>query len=616
MINAKRVKFLMLLSFVWTTHVQAMDETEATSLPPKASSSPPSGEAQAFDSHGTNRISFEPTQEKLSFVTIAQCTPWDPRCGYSTPVVKISHKVACAHPSSSSPSQPFKTGELDEEVRVFLQNFGLSSETSEEIWKTFVQITTDKQSEPFSLVVENPYLIASSLWRAHQERLSQDDESKQVLPLKTILSCLLTDTCFLNGKKQTGSPNAPKTPLRKEDLQRVVGLAKSNPYFRKLDIFGWGLPSGYLPEVASILHLKVLSLEENCLGDENLNVLVAHPELDKLNLSRNKISAQGAKVIAQSPRLREVSLAHNATGDEGAAAFVPNTVLLSLDLRDTGMGDRGAQALGERNKTLTALRLRYNNLTDKGALAFLRSTQLTHLELDRNQVSPDVAHFVQHVMPSHSYLTLYHKLPGNLPPPTLPQKDKIRIFSIDGGGIRGLMPALVLQHISDHIGKKIGAPFHFAQHVDLMAGTSTGGLIGFGLTMPGENGRPKYAPDTLVDLYSTKGPTIFPGPWAFLKVLVESRYDPRALETCLEELFGDTPLSATTSHTLITSFDLVRNQAHVFDSYAARQDPSHDFTIRGAARATSAAPTYFPSAKIKNRVGQDFNFVDGRDLCQ
>lgn len=58
--------------------------------------------------------------------------------------------------------------------------------------------------------------------------------------------------------------------------------------------------------------------------------------------------------------------------------------------------------------------------------------------------------------------------------PRTPQK-KFKILSIDGGGIRGLFPALVLAHLENYLGK------HLAGVFDLIAGTSTGGLIAAGL---------------------------------------------------------------------------------------------------------------------------------------
>src|ERR1035437_1921102 len=78
-----------------------------------------------------------------------------------------------------------------------------------------------------------------------------------------------------------------------------------------------------------------------------------------------------------------------------------------------------------------------------------------------------------------------------------------RILSIDGGGIRGLIPALVLAELERQTGRAIADCF------DLIAGTSTGGILALGLTRPGEGGRPKYQANDLADLYLKEGTRIF-----------------------------------------------------------------------------------------------------------
>lgn len=83
----------------------------------------------------------------------------------------------------------------------------------------------------------------------------------------------------------------------------------------------------------------------------------------------------------------------------------------------------------------------------------------------------------------------------------------IKILSIDGGGIRGIIPALILAEIEQRTGKPI------CQMFDLIAGTSTGGILALGLTRPDDTGQPAYRAEDLVRLYKTEGPVIFPGPY-------------------------------------------------------------------------------------------------------
>jgi len=74
----------------------------------------------------------------------------------------------------------------------------------------------------------------------------------------------------------------------------------------------------------------------------------------------------------------------------------------------------------------------------------------------------------------------------------------MNILSIDGGGIRGIIPAIVLAEIERRTGSKIAGLF------DLIAGTSTGGILALGLTRPGNDGTPRYSASDLVTLYEGK----------------------------------------------------------------------------------------------------------------
>src|SRR5712692_7803866 len=81
----------------------------------------------------------------------------------------------------------------------------------------------------------------------------------------------------------------------------------------------------------------------------------------------------------------------------------------------------------------------------------------------------------------------------------------LRVLALDGGGIRGVIPATVLAEIERRCGKRVGEVF------DLIAGTSTGGILALGLTTPdpADPGRPRYRAEDLVALYAEKGPVIF-----------------------------------------------------------------------------------------------------------
>ena len=57
------------------------------------------------------------------------------------------------------------------------------------------------------------------------------------------------------------------------------------------------------------------------------------------------------------------------------------------------------------------------------------------------------------------------------------KKSKVKILSIDGGGIRGIIPAVILDYIEKGLQSQSGDPnATLADYFDLVAGTSTGGI--------------------------------------------------------------------------------------------------------------------------------------------
>ncbi|CAG8776607.1 105_t:CDS:1, partial [Racocetra fulgida] len=83
--------------------------------------------------------------------------------------------------------------------------------------------------------------------------------------------------------------------------------------------------------------------------------------------------------------------------------------------------------------------------------------------------------------------------------------EKVWILSIDGGGIRGIIPAMVLQELEKRVGRPIAEIFHF------VAGNSTGSIIALGLTVSDRDNKtkPKLRADHLVELYEKKRYEIF-----------------------------------------------------------------------------------------------------------
>jgi patatin-like phospholipase/acyl hydrolase len=186
----------------------------------------------------------------------------------------------------------------------------------------------------------------------------------------------------------------------------------------------------------------------------------------------------------------------------------------------------------------------------------------------------------------------------------------VKVLSIDGGGIRGILPASVLVEIEKATGKPTSELF------DLIAGTSTGGILTLGLTKPDQNGKPQYTAQDLLELYTTRGKDIFHRSEAYkvlsLDGLTKPKYPADGITSTLEEYFDTAELKDALKPVLVCSYDIKNRQPHFFRQTHAAKDPAHNFYTKHVARATSAAPTYFPAAQITTvDGGTTYDLVDG-----
>src|SRR5215204_5530160 len=168
-----------------------------------------------------------------------------------------------------------------------------------------------------------------------------------------------------------------------------------------------------------------------------------------------------------------------------------------------------------------------------------------------------------------------------------------KVLSIDGGGIRGLIPAMVLAEIERRTGKRIAEMF------DLVAGTSTGGILALGLTKPGQDSKPEYSAKRLIELYETEGGKIFSIPvWHRVHSvggLADEKYPSTGIEEVAKKYFGDHRLAEALTEVLVAAYEIEGRIPWFFKRRYAR-DPEkkgYNFYMREVARATSAAPTYF-----------------------
>jgi patatin-like phospholipase/acyl hydrolase len=175
---------------------------------------------------------------------------------------------------------------------------------------------------------------------------------------------------------------------------------------------------------------------------------------------------------------------------------------------------------------------------------------------------------------------------------------------MDGGGMRGLFEARVLAALEASLGRPLASAF------DLVAGTSTGGIVALGLTVAG------LPAAEIGDLYERHGPRIFRSipVVTWLRQFVVSRYDRDGLDETLRDELGDARLSSAATRVVVPAFSLAQRDIVWFDS-APRGRPGArvkvapgDPLARDVAAATSAAPTYFDPARVG---GLDGEWLDG-----
>ncbi len=179
----------------------------------------------------------------------------------------------------------------------------------------------------------------------------------------------------------------------------------------------------------------------------------------------------------------------------------------------------------------------------------------------------------------------------------------IRVLSIDGGGIRGIIPAMILANLERQTGKPI------TEYFNAIVGTSTGAIIALGLTKPNPQSpeQPLYSAAKMVEFYEHEGPRIFPPRLRTLRRiwgLFTSRYSPGALESALDQYFGDSLLQDAVGRVIVSAYE-IEERRHIFlDS--SEYDTELSF-MRDVARAATAAPMFFPPARVPIPDHSDHN---------
>ncbi|XVE62771.1 hypothetical protein DITRI_Ditri06bG0146400 [Diplodiscus trichospermus] len=247
----------------------------------------------------------------------------------------------------------------------------------------------------------------------------------------------------------------------------------------------------------------------------------------------------------------------------------------------------------------------------------------------------------------------------------------ISVLSIDGGGVRGLIPATILAFLESCLQEVDGDNARIADYFDFISGTSTGGLVTAMLTCPDDSSQSKrpMTSKEIIEFYYEKGPQIFPQKsqelkdsvlenkmtvalepavkelaqtmvvlneqpgvessfisvssslkWIIDKVIriIETvffpKYDGKKLEEAIKEIVGNRKLRETLANVIIPSFDIKLLQPTVFSTLKAKRNDLENAQLLDVCMSTSAAPFFLPLRKFQlsaSELTRDFNMVDG-----
>lgn len=179
---------------------------------------------------------------------------------------------------------------------------------------------------------------------------------------------------------------------------------------------------------------------------------------------------------------------------------------------------------------------------------------------------------------------------------------QVRILSIDGGGVRGLIPAVILERLQSLIDVACGPQRRrLADCFDLICGTSTGALIAAGIAADTfRGGTAVTSPSDIVRLYCDYASKVFAGRRAIMgRGIFRPKYLQGRLAALYSEIFADARLSTARTNLLIPAYEIGRPGVFFFrGGPKAVAEGAEDFFLRDVLLAATAVPFMFTPVRV------------------
>jgi patatin-like phospholipase/acyl hydrolase len=170
------------------------------------------------------------------------------------------------------------------------------------------------------------------------------------------------------------------------------------------------------------------------------------------------------------------------------------------------------------------------------------------------------------------------------------------ILSIDGGGIRGVVPLKILTYIQDQV-SQMDDKVDISSWVDVFSASSTGSIISGALMLRNENGRGKFSPAEMLELYQKRGQQIFSK-----NIGLDPAHSKYPLSFILDHFFGGINIEHLHKRFLFVSYDLNSDSQYLFTDTA---DRFRSLPLSKIMIACSAFPGIYPPLSLGNLLLAD-----------